>query len=189
MKYLSLLLIALFSHSLLGQTQDCELDFEIQNDSVQIKRFKEHLIYEMDMGKKTESLFFSLLQAEQVPLLEMQYLLKSPDFIPVNCLDTRSLISIQLLNGTVVSLRHANQDACSSFVYDAPAKNNIRILTSYFRLTDTDIAKLKQSPVSMIQIRFATEQKTFNVKNQLYSQVVNQQYHPATYLKDFLICF
>lgn len=188
MKHLITFLVFAFVSATYAQNTNCELDFEISNDSVQLKRFKEHLVYEMDMGKKTESLFFSLLKSDGIPLLEVQYLLKGPDFIPIQCFNSKSLISIKLLNGNVVSLRHVNEDTCSTFVYDAPEKNNIRILNSYFRIAETDFNKLQESPVSLVQIRFSTEQKTFTIMNELNSSIIKETYKPATYFKESIPC-
>lgn len=188
MKQLITLLFLAFISVGHAQETKCELDFEIDNDSVQLKRFKEHLLYEMDMGKKRESLFFSLIESEGIPLLEVQYLLRSPDFIPTQCFNDKSLISIQLLNGQVISLRHVAEESCSTFVYDAPEKTNIRILSSYFRILDNDVVKLQQAPISLIQIRFSIEQKTFVVKNELNSSIVNQSYRPASFFQENLAC-
>lgn len=171
-----------------AQTAQCELDFEVSNDSVQLKRFKEQLLYEMDMGKKRESLFFSLIESEGIPLLEVQYLQRSPDFIPTQCFNNKSLVSIQLLNGQVVSLRHVAEETCSTLVYDAPEKTNIRILSTYFRILDNDVDKLMESPVSLLQIRFSLEQKTFVIKNELASSIVNQSYRPARFFQENLDC-
>lgn len=188
MRYLITTLFLLLASLGYAQTQNCELDFEISNDSVQLKRFKEVLVYEMDMGKKRESLFLSLIESEGISLLEVQYLLKSTDFIPIQCFNDKSLVSVQLLNGNVISLRHVGEETCSTFVYDAPEKSNIRVLSSYFRIADADLAKLQESSMSLIQIRFSMERKTFTIKNDLNSNIVNQVYKPASFFKENLPC-
>lgn len=172
---------------LIGQNTPCDLDYEIQNDSVQVKRYHQTLIYELDMGKNGESLFANLIEIGDTPLLEIQYIQKSTDFIPLLCFDRRSMLSIQLLNGTVVSLRHFNTDICSNFIYDKDQKN-IRVINSYFKLEPKDFDILKASKISMIRIRFLTDIKTYSIKNELYSNSHATSFEPALFFQKSIPC-
>ena len=105
---------------------------EEKTDSTSLKVLPEVLIDEKIFGNTNEYLFFSLLNTDGIPMLELQLLQKSKDFIPTKCINKTSKIILQLKNGKIVTLFANEEERCSVLTYDEKEKNNIRVLTGYF---------------------------------------------------------
>ena len=83
----NLLLLLLFTTlSLNAQTKDCIYDIEEKTDSTSLKSLPHKLMNEKIFGNKKEFIFFGLLNSDGVPMLSLQQLQKSNDFIPTSCL-------------------------------------------------------------------------------------------------------
>ena len=101
-KILALLLfIPVFA---LAQIKDCAYDIDEKTDSTSLKVLPQKLMHEKIFGSSSDYLFFSLVNENDVPILNMQLLQKSNDFIPTNCLSKSSKVFIQLDNGKIISL-------------------------------------------------------------------------------------
>ena len=68
--------------------------------------------------------FFSLLNNNGVPMLELQLLQKSKDFIPTKCINPSSKIIVQLKNGKIITLLATTEESCSVLNFDEKEKNN-----------------------------------------------------------------
>lgn len=180
-----LLLIPLFS---LAQNKKCEYDIDEKTDSTSIKVMHQKLMHEKVFGNTSEFLFFSLVNENDIPYLNIQQLQKSKDFIPTRCLETKSKIILQLINGKIITLINAFQDTCSDLNYDTIEKNNIRILSGYFYFTKTNYEELKNSPISLMRIQFGSESKDYLLKGSLISETLGTNSYPANYFIDFLEC-
>ena len=185
----NLLLLLLFTTlSLNAQTKDCIYDIEEKTDSISLKSLPHKLMNEKIFGNKKEFIFFGLLNSDGVPMLSLQQLQKSNDFIPTSCLSKNSKIVFQLMNGKIVTLLHAFDDICSDLNYNPEEKSNIRILTAYFYFTKTNFEELKNSPISLVRIQFSGESKDYVIKSELTSESLTTKTNPANYFIDYLKC-
>lgn len=178
-------LIPFFS---LAQTKDCTYDIEEKTDSTSLKILSQKLIHEKIFGNTSEFIFFSLINENDVPLLNIQMLQKSKDFIRTSCLTKKSKIVIQLINGKIITLINAYDENCSDLNYDEVAKNNLRILNAYFYFTKTNFDELKNSPISLMRIQFSGETKDFVIKSELESETLQIKSKPASYFMEYLRC-
>ncbi len=185
----NLLLLLLFTTlSLNAQTKDCIYDIEEKTDSTSLKSLPHKLINEKIFGNKKEFIFFGLLNSDGVPMLSLQQLQKSNDFIPTSCLSKNSKIVFQLMNGKIITLIYAFDDICSDLNYNSEENSNIRILTAYFYFTKTNYEELKNSPISLIRIQFSGESKDYVIKSELTSESLKTKTNPANYFIDYLKC-
>lgn len=184
-----LLLLALFSATLsVAQTKNCSIDYEEVSDSLTLKKTNNVLVYEFDRVSATSSLFFSLLTTNGHPFLNIQYLQKSPDFIPITCVARKSIVSIKLVNGTTVSAHYIDEDICDTYTYDNTTNKNIRILDANFYIKKEHLKLLKEAPISMIQIRFAGSTELFIIQNELKSTIVDVKTQPTQFFMDNIPC-
>ena len=100
MKHL-LSLLLLLTLSVNAQKRDCIYDIEEKTDSTSLRVLPNVLMHEKIFGNTNEYLFFALLNDNGTPMLSIQQLQKSKDFIKTNCIAKNSKIVLQLMNGKV----------------------------------------------------------------------------------------
>lgn len=187
MKHL-LSLLLLLTLSVNAQKKDCIYDIEEKNDSTSLRVLPNVLMHEKIFGNTNEYLFFALLNDNGTPMLSIQQLQKSKDFIKTNCIAKNSKIVLQLMNGKIINLISSDEESCSVLTYDAKEKNNIRILTGYFYFTKTNYEELKNSPISLMRIQFAGETKDYILKSELNSETLKTKSKPDSFFMEFLKC-
>lgn len=180
-----LLIIPVFS---IAQTKDCVYDLEEKTDSTSLKVLPQKLMHEKIFGNSSDYIFFALINENNTPILNMQLLQKSNDFLPTKCLGKSSKVFIQLDNGKIITLMNAFEELCSDLNYDTTTKNNIRILNAFFYFTKTNYEELKNSPISLMRIQFTGETKDYVFKKLLFSEVLMETSNPASYFMDYLKC-
>lgn len=180
-----LLLIPVFS---LAQNKKCNYDIEEKTDSTSIKVLPQKLMHEKVFGNTSEFLFFSLINENSIPYLNIQQLQKSKDFIPTTCISKNSKIIIQLENGKFITLINAFEETCSDLNYDTTEKNNLRILSGYYYFTKSNYDEFKSSPVSLMRIQFGSENKDYVLKASLVSETLGTTSNPANYFMEYLEC-
>lgn len=183
-----LLFLLLSTISINAQTKDCLYDIEEKTDSTSLKTLPHKLMNEKIFGNNKEFIFFGLLNSDGVPMLSLQQLQKSNDFIPTSCLSKNSKIVFQLINGKIVTFIHAFEDVCSDLNYNTDEKNNIRILTAYFYFTKNNFEELKNSPISLVRIQFSGAYKDYVIKTELTSESLKIKTNPSNYFMEFLKC-
>jgi len=183
-----IILALLFPIFLQAQNKDCIYDIEEKTDSTSLKVLSNVLMHEKIFGNTNEYLFFALLNNDGTPMLSIQQLQKSKDFIKTNCITKNSKIILQLVNGKIITLLSSDEEACSVLNNDAKEKNNIRILTGYFYFTKTNYEELKNSPISLMRIQFAGETKDYVLKSELNSEMLKMTSKPDSYFMDYLHC-
>ncbi len=167
----------------------CEFDFELKNDSIDFRETKKHLIYEREFGKKSDYMFISFVSDGGFPILNIQRVQKSDNFIETECLDKDSRIFLQLTNGKIFTLFHLDRDVCSARYPDIDNKHNIRVLNSSFFFMKDDYQELKNHPISIFQIRYGTGDLTNIVmEKELISKTLNVSSTPATVFMDNYNC-
>ena len=82
MKHL-LSLLLLLTLSVNAQNKDCIYDIEEKTDSTSLKVLSNVLVHEKIFGNTNEYLFFALLNDNGTPMLSIQQLQKSKDFVKV----------------------------------------------------------------------------------------------------------
>jgi hypothetical protein len=172
----------------MAQKKDCQYEVEEKTDSTSLKVLKEVLIDEKIFGNTNEYLFFSLLNNDGIPMLEIQVLQKSKDFIPTKCINPSSKIILQLKNGKIVTLIANTEESCSVLNYDGKDQNNIRILTGYFFFGKTNYEDLKNSPIMLMRIQFAGDSKDYVVKNELTSETLQTKSNPDVFFMNYISC-
>lgn len=181
-------LFLLLTLSVNAQKKDCVYDVEEKTDSTSLKVLPNVLIHEKIFGNTNEYLFFGLLNNNGIPMLGIQQLQKSKDFIKTSCIAKNSKIILQLMNGKIITLLCSDEEVCSELMYDSQEKNNIRILTGYFYFTKTNYDELKNSPISLMRIQFASETKDYVLKSELISETLKTTSKPDNYFIQFLKC-
>ena len=187
MKHL-LSLLLLLTLSVNAQKKDCIYDIEEKNDSTSLRVLPNVLMHEKIFGNTNEYLFFALLNDNGTPMLSIQQLQKSKDFIKTNCIAKNSKIVLQLMNGKIITLLSSDEESCSALSYDSNENNNIRILTGYFYFTKNNYEELKNSPVTLMRIQFAGETKDYVLKSELNSETLKTTSKPDSYFMEFLKC-
>jgi len=170
--------------------KECDFGFEVKNDSIDYKETKKHLIYERIFGKKTNYVFVSLVNDGGYLMLNFQKVQKSDHFIETECFDKDTRIFLQLNNGRVYTLLHVNRDVCSTKISDIDNKNgNVRVLNTSFFFMEDDYQELKKFPVALLQIRFATgEKSTYVMEQELVSKNLNITSSPDRIFMDYYPC-
>ena len=187
MKHL-LSLLLLLTLSVNAQKKDCIYDIEEKTDSTSLRVLPNVLMHEKIFGNTNEYLFFALLNDNGTPMLSIQQLQKSKDFIKTNCIAKNSKIVLQLMNGKIINLISSDEEACSVLTYDTKEKNNIRVLDGYFYFTKTNYEELKNSPISLMRIQFAGETKDYILKSELNSETLKTKSKPDSFFMEFLKC-
>jgi hypothetical protein len=179
-------LIALFITIPSFAQTDCEYSTNVKDSVGSYRSTIDYVIHEKVFGNSQTSIFFSLINADGMPSLNMQMIQKSADFIPAKCLDKSSKIYLQLQNGKIITLIGLDQETCGNAVRNN--KENCRILSAYFLFLKDTMEELKKSPISIIRIKFAGETIDYVAKETLVSEVDKKTYHPDHFFIDYLKC-
>lgn len=167
----------------------CEYDFEVKNDSINFRETKKHLIYEREIGKKTNYAFVSLINDNGYVMLNFQKIQKSDAFIETECFDKDSRIFLQLSNGKIYTLIHENKEVCSARYPDVDNKLNIRVLNTFFYFTKDNFEDLKKYPVNIMQIRYGANDKvTYVMEKEIVSKNLNITSNPESFFMNNYYC-
>src|SRR5690606_5563473 len=129
----------------------------------------------------------SLVQTDDMPWLNIQFLDRSSNFIKAKCLDKNSRLFLQLENGKIVTMIHIDQDNCGTTVRDNKGENN-RIMNGEFLFVQGSLDDLKTSPVSLMRVRFATDTVDYILRSEFVAEFDGKTYHPGRYFVDTLHC-
>ena len=148
MKYLLFSIASLYATLTFSQ-KPCDFTTNVVDSIGSYKATKEYLMYEKNFAGNSSYVFTSIVISDGTPILNVQFLEKSNDFIKAKCFDKNSRLYIQLDNSKIVTLFHIDQESCGSLVRDDKGMNN-RVLTGYFMFRKGDYDDLKKSSVSLI---------------------------------------
>ena len=176
-----------FSLQALAQ-KECVFATNIKDSIGTYKETKDYMMHEKNFGGKSTYLFFSLINNDGTPLLKVQKIVKSADFIEANCFDQQSKIYLQLQNGKIVTLVYGAQDTCGNLLRLEDQKLSTRVISGNFLFLKGSIEDLQNSPISIIRIKFTTESADFVVKKELVSELMNETFSPETYFMTYLHC-
>jgi hypothetical protein len=186
MNKFALLLILLINISLFAQ-KNCEYSTNIKDSIGTYKSTKEYMIYEKNFAGNKSYIFFSLVSTDGTPALNLQLIQKSKDFMKANCFDKNSKIFLQLNNGKIVTLVHADQENCGTMVRDDAGFDN-RLLTGNFMFMKGSIEDLKSSPVNFMRIKYFTDVDDYVLRKEFTAEMNNQVYQPDSYFINYLRC-
>ena len=186
MKNLLLLAFSLISSAIFAQ-KPCEYTTNVTDSIGTYKTTKEYIIAEKNFAGTSNYIFFSLAVSDGMPLLNVQLIQKSKDFIKANCFDKDSKIFLQLNNGKVITLLHIDQENCGTVLRDDKGFDN-RITPGTFMFMKDSFEELKKSPVSLMRIKFLTDVEDYILKKQFTSEMNNEVYEPETYFMQNIHC-
>lgn len=187
MKSIILVLSLFFGMQSFAQ-KECVFTTNIKDSIGTYKETKDFLMHEKVFAGKATYMFFSLINNNGTPLLKVQKIIKSADFIGANCFDNQSKIYLQLQNGRVVTLLYGDQDTCGNLVRIDEQKLSTRILSGNFFFMTGSIEDLKASPISLIRIKYSTAMEDIVAKKELISELTNQNSSPENFFVENLHC-
>jgi len=188
MKKILLLLILMITSFVNAQKKSCSIDYEIVNDTVNLVKLNDVLVFEKNFYEKNESLFFSLIRSNDEYVLQFQWLEKSKDFTINRCFVPDSEIQIDLINADFVTLKIYDNEICSQIIYDDVSKNNIRILNTYFKIETTDLDRLLKSKMSLLTVNYSTGKEYYNIQDILKSDNSKVETKPAFFFINEIPC-
>uniref|UniRef100_UPI0040495A95 hypothetical protein n=1 Tax=Flavobacterium sp. TaxID=239 RepID=UPI0040495A95 len=180
-------IVVLFHTFIILAQKPCEYSSEVNDSIGTYKSTKDVLVYEQMFGANERYLFLSLQNVNGTPLLNLQWIRKSNQFIPAFCLSTSTKLHIQLENGKIISLIYSDNENCGNMIKDSNGKNT-RILSGNFLFMKGTIEELQTHNISLIRISMSTESKDFIIRDALNSELLKATTKPSTFFKDYLKC-
>lgn len=183
-----LLTLFIFIQFTASAQKDCDFSTNVADTIGTYKATKDYLVHERIFAGNSTYIFFSLVNVDGTPYLKVQTVNKSTDFIKASCFDANSKIYLQLFNGKVITLIHTNTETCGNMVRLEEENKNTRILTGDFMFLKGSFEDLKSSPVSLIRIKYSTDNQDYVFKKELVSELMKQTYYPENYFIDYIKC-
>jgi hypothetical protein len=184
----SLFTIAFFCLNLtLFAQKPCEYSTNVTDSIGTYKTTREYMICEKNFAETSSYIFFSLVLTDGLPTLNVQLIQKSKSFLKANCFDKNSKLFLQLNNGKIITLLHMDQEDCGTMLRDDKGFDN-RIITGSFMFIKDSFQDLKNSPVSMMRIKYLTDTEDYVLKKEFTSELNNEVYEPETYFIKNLYC-
>lgn len=166
----------------------CEYSSNFTDSIGSYKETVQKIVHEKNFAGTSSYIFFSLVNAGGVPMLNFQSIQKSKDFIKTNCFDANSKIYLQLTNGKIVTLWISDDGNCGSMIRDESQSSNIRITSGSFFFMKNTLEELQKSPVSIIRIKYATETVDYIMKKELTSELNGDKSYPENFFIENLKC-
>jgi hypothetical protein len=186
MKYVITLTLLFFSLHIFAQ-KPCDYSANVTDSLGTYKSTKEYIISEKNFAGNSSYIFYSLALTDGLPTLSVQLIQKSKGFLKANCFDKNSKLFLQLNNGKIITLIHIDQENCGTLIRDDKGFDN-RLNTGIFMFTKDSFEELKNSPVSMMRIKYLTDTEDYILKKEFKSELTNEIYNPETYFIDNLKC-
>lgn len=187
-KMKQLLVITLFFLSLTTFAQKpCEYSMNVTDSIGSYKSTVEYMISEKNFAGSSSYVFFSLALTDGLPTLNVQLIQKSKDFMKANCFDKNSKLFLQLNNGKIITLLHIDEENCGSLIRDDKNFDN-RVITGSFMFMKDSFEELKNSPVSLMRIKYLTDTEDYIVKKEFTSELNNMTYQPEKFFINTILC-
>lgn len=185
MRLILIFLFPFFSCQTFAQRK-CEYSIEVNDSLGSLKTTKEVLLFERVFGQNEQYLFFSLSNDNGTPYLTLQQVQKNNTFIKATCIDASTKMYVQLENGKIITLLHVKEENCGNFFYND--NKNVRVLSSNFMFLKDSFKELKESPITLIRIKYRTEAIDYRIKPELDSELLKEFNRPANFFIDYLHC-
>ena len=186
MKKLLFIGFLLFTTFLFAQ-KTCEYSTDVKDSIGTYKSTKDYLIYDQNFGKRANYIYFSLINTDGTPSLNIQFINKEDGFIKAKCFDKNSKVYFELNNGKIITLIHIEKDDCGTMLTDNN-KLQTRVLTGYFMFIKGSFEELKSSPITLMRIKYATDTDDFVFQKSLHSELDGLYYEPENYFINYLHC-
>ncbi|OYU80085.1 MAG: hypothetical protein CFE23_11110 [Flavobacterium sp. BFFFF1] len=186
MKYA--LIILSFITGLTTKAQDCDYAQKFTDSLGTYRATADYVMTEKNFAGKSAYVFFSLVNSSGTPILKLQNIQKSGDFIKANCFDANSRIYLQLENGKIVTLLHTKEETCGTMMRVEEENKYTRFLSGNFLFIQGGMDDLKTSPVSLLRVKYSTEVVDYIIKKELTSELTGKSYQPARYFLEYLKC-
>lgn len=184
----NLIAFLLLVQTIIFAQKPCEYVTEVTDSLGTLKETKACLAYERVFGNTTQFIFLSLISDNNTPMLNLQVIQKSPDFIVPKCLDKNSRIYFQLSNGKIYTLMASAESQCDNLIYNSKEKLYNRLLNANFLFLKNDFEDLKKLTISMMRIKFATETMDYVLPKELISEKLKITYSPENFFIDNFKC-
>lgn len=173
--------------TLLFAQKPCEFAINVTDSLGTYKETNQYLVYERNFAGKSSYNYLSIALVDNMPVLKMQIIARSKDFLAANCFDKNSKIYLQLDNGKIITLIHVDQLVCATSVRNDQGYNN-RILTGTFMFLSNSLTELLNSPVSTMRVKFTTSSEDYIFSSVLKSELDGEKYDPQRYFIETLRC-
>jgi hypothetical protein len=186
MKHLIAITLFFISFTSFAQ-KPCEFNIDVTDSIGTYKSTKEYIICEENFAGNTSYIFFSLALTDGLPTLNVQMLQKSKGFLKANCFDKNSKLFLQLNNGKIITLIHIDEENCGSLIRDDKNFDN-RVITGSFMFMKDSFEELKNSPVSLMRIKYLTDTEDYVIKKEFTSELNNVVYQPEKFFINTIQC-
>jgi hypothetical protein len=186
MKQLITLALLILTTATIAQA-NCDYSTNVTDSLGTYKVTKEYLMSEKNFAGNSSYIFHTLTSDDGIPVLNVQLIEKSKDFMKANCFDKNSKLYLQLDNGKIITLLHIDQENCGSLIRDDKGFDN-RLSIGVFLFLKGTLDDLKSSPVSLMRIKFSTGLEDFVIKKEIKSEMDGTVYYPENYFINYLKC-
>jgi hypothetical protein len=187
MKKLVLIGFLLLNLSVFAQ-RDCELSTNVKDSLGYYKATKSCIVYEKNFAGKNLYVFFSLINDNGMPYLNLQTIKKSESFIAANCMDENSKLYLQLMNGKIITMLHSKDSDCGTLIRIPGEIKYSRVNSSNFMFMKGSIEELKLSPITLIKIKSGIDAAEYVMVKELKSELNNETYYPENYFINNFKC-
>lgn len=187
MKFRILALFILVQTSSFAQ-KPCEFITNVTDSIGTYKETQSCLVYEKVFGNSAQLIFLSLASENEIPMLKLQVIQKSKDFITPKCIDTASKLFFQLSNGKVITLVYADEGKCDNLIYNEAEKENNRFLEASFFFLKNDFEDLKKYSISLMKINYSSGAIDYVLPKAIVSEKIGTTSSPENFFKDNYNC-
>lgn len=188
MRFYIIALLTFVQFITFAQKQPCKLEINTTDSLGVYKETASHLVYEKVFGNSSQFVFLSLASDNDTPILKLQLIQKSKDFISPKCIDKNSRIYFQLTNGKIYTLINASDDKCDNLIVNDVEKESNRFLDASFLFMKNDFEDLKRFPIMLMKIKLASDEKEYIISKELISEKINTKSSPERFFIDNLHC-
>jgi hypothetical protein len=182
-----LILFFLFQTVIFAQ-KPCEYSVNVTDSISTLKETKSCLVYEKVFGNSAQLVFLSLISDNGTPILNLQIIQKSSDFITPKCIDKNSKIYFQLSNGKIYTLINTVENQCDNLIYNAEEKMNNRLLSVNFLFLKDNFEDLKKYPIITMRIKLASETQDYILQKELLGEKTTGRFEPENFFIDNFSC-
>ncbi len=174
-----------------NQNPDCDYFINTLNKDENYKSTKLSLIYLNDYAGNIDRVYFSLLKRNEIPSLNVEFMLKSSEdeLDMYKCFNKSSKIEFVLKNGSKITLLHIDDNSCLKIdESDIYSKKKKAILTGSFRFLMGNMDILKTSPIVTMEVKFANGIQDYVIQKNIFLESDNMNFEPANYFIKNLNC-
>ena len=165
----------------------CDISANVTDSIGTYQSTKPYLVHERNFGDDKSYLYLSVAITDGTPTLNFQHIRKSKNFMVADCFNSSSRLYLQLQNGKVITMVYADNGDCGTGVRSEDGYSN-RINSANFYFTKGSFEDLKESRITFIRVKYASENTNYIFKSSLKSELDGLTYEPETYFQRLLTC-